>query len=215
MRSLIRVIKVGGSLLNWLQLRPAFDKWLQSLPSAVNVLVAGGGPFAEAIWQASQTFALSEEVAHWLCIDAMSLSSRLFAKIAGPDVEIITEFDDLRRRAEHSLSCRLVFDSNDFLRNYESRLTGSVLPRDWTVSSDSIAARLAEVLSADELILLKSSDLPTGDLRSLAEQGYVDPFFPAFANCRFRRHFINLRGKLLSDGIALSTPEQLCANTTL
>jgi 5-(aminomethyl)-3-furanmethanol phosphate kinase len=213
MRPFIRVIKVGGSLLDWSRLPGAVEAWLRSQPSAVNVLIAGAGPFTEAIWQASRTLTLSEVDAHWLCIDAMSLTSQLLVKVV-KHAELVTEFAELRRRAEHSLSCRFIFDSNEFLRDHESRLTGSVLARDWTVSSDSIAARLAEVLAADELVLLKSSDPPTGEHRSLADQGYVDQFFPAFANCRFRCNFVNLRGLLLSDGIALSTPQQLCANTT-
>jgi len=72
-------------------------------------------------------------------------------------------------------------------------LPGSVLPRSWTVSSDSIAARLAEVLPADELVLLKSSDPTTGEADGLADQEYVDEFFPAFARCRFRCKFVDLR----------------------
>lgn len=192
MRPSIRVIKVGGSLLNWSQLRITLEEWLQAQSSAANVLIAGGGHFTNSIWRASRTFSLSEEAAHWLCIDAMSLASRLLAKVV-PNLELITQFDELRHRVELLASCRIDFDSNEFLRERESDLSGSVLARNWTVSSDSIAARLAEVLPADELVLLKSSDPPTGDARALADQGYVDEFFPAFARCQFRCRFVNLR----------------------
>ena len=192
MRPFIRVIKVGGSLLNWSQLPAAVEEWLQAQPSAVNVLIAGGGPFTEAIWQASRTFSLSEEEAHWLCVDAMSLTSQLLARIV-TNTEPVTQFDELRRRVEQAASGRIVFDPNEFLREHESRLTGSLLASNWTASSDSIAARLAEVLPADELVLLKSSDPPTGEARALADQGYVDEFFPAFARCQFRCRFVNLR----------------------
>jgi len=97
MRPFIRVIKVGGSLLNWSQLPAAVEEWLHAQQSAINVLIAGGGQFTETIWQASQTFALSEEVAHWLCIDAMRLTSRLLAKIV-TNTELVTQFDELRPR---------------------------------------------------------------------------------------------------------------------
>ncbi|MCA9240540.1 MAG: hypothetical protein KDA37_10085, partial [Planctomycetales bacterium] len=50
----------------------------------------------------------------------------------------------------------------------------------WQVTSDSIAARVAEVLDA-ELVLLKAAPPPDGrrqDLDWLADAGYVDRWFP-------------------------------------
>src|SRR4051812_28983906 len=109
MRPRIQVIKVGGSLLDWPQLASALEQWLQSQPLAVNVLIAGGGHFSESIWQASQTFALSEEHAHWLCIDAMSITSRLLTKILA-NTDLITQYDALNRRIERAQSSHIVFD---------------------------------------------------------------------------------------------------------
>lgn len=205
MRPQIRIIKVGGSLLDWSQLPSALEQWLQAQSSAVNILVAGGGQSTESIWQASQTFALSEEAAHWLCIDAMSVTSRLLAAIV-TNSELVTQYKALKRRTEQPAGSRIVFDASQFSREHESSLPGAVLPRDWTVSSDSIAARLAEVLHADQLVLLKSSDPPAPESRGLAEHKYVDEFFPAFDRCRFRRRFVNLRGLHLKADHKLQMP---------
>ena len=55
MTSPVRVVKVGGSLLRHQPEAPAKEtaaslmKWIARQSSAVNVLVAGGGEFAEAI----------------------------------------------------------------------------------------------------------------------------------------------------------------------
>jgi aspartokinase-like uncharacterized kinase len=57
------------------------------------------------------------------------------------------------------------------------------LPANWSVTSDSIAGRLAIALGADELALLKSVSPPVNRdtahwLSELAVAGYVDSFFP-------------------------------------
>ena len=62
-------------------------------------------------------------------------------------------------------------------------------------TSDSIAARLAEVLGADEVVLLKSQDPPSqASLAELAASGYVDAWFPeAAAGLSVR--LVNLRSE--------------------
>ena len=48
----------------------------------------------------------------------------------------------------------------------------------WSVTSDSIAARVAVAFEADQLILLKSVTIPPGmDWEEAAEHGYVDEWF--------------------------------------
>lgn len=192
MRDTIRVVKVGGSLLKWSPLPAALNEWLASQPPAINILIAGGGPLVDAIRQVSQLQSLSDESAHWLCIDAMSVTSRLLADLL-TDFERITEFDDLSHRIATSTTKPIVFDPNEFLRKHESHQPGHVLPHSWAATSDSIAARLAEVLAADELVLLKSTDPPASELRVLTDLGYVDQHFPSFTNSHFQHRFVNLR----------------------
>jgi hypothetical protein len=49
-------------------------------------------------------------------------------------------------------------------------------------------------MRAEELVLLKSADVPSTEAPLLAKLQYVDRFFPNFEDCRFRRRFVNLRG---------------------
>jgi hypothetical protein len=81
-----------------------------------------------------------------------------------------------------------VVDPWEFLRGPDAALGAAALPQTWDVSSDSIAARVAELIAADELVLLKSA-LP-GDAMNLAD--YVDPYF-ATASAKLRSiRFVNL-----------------------
>jgi aspartokinase-like uncharacterized kinase len=187
-----RVIKVGGSLFDWPLLPLALDAWLSGQPSATNVLIAGGGSLVDTIRRASRTFSLDDETAHWLSIDAMGINATFLAGFL-PDAELISTYRELRSAVETDSCRRIVFDAREFLSKHESKLSGCVLPHNWSVTSDSIAARLAAVLAADELVLLKSAD-PSGETTTaLVNAGFVDRYFLAFDDCDFRRRFVNLR----------------------
>jgi len=197
----IRVVKVGGSLLDWPELPVVLDAWLKEQPSASNILISGGGRHVDVIRQTSGSSSLNDETAHWLAIDAMSSNSRWLADFL-PNTAFISTYAELQSAAANNSCRRIVFDVKEFLREHESKLPGSVLPHDWTATSDSIAARVAEALGADELVLLKSADPPTESITALAERGFVDRYFPAFDRCRFRRRFVNLRRFVVSSGVS-------------
>ena len=192
---MLRVIRVGGSLLTWDGLPRALDQWMKRLPIGHNVLVAGGGPWVELLRQSSATFKLDDVAWHWLSIRAMSLTARLLAKLVPGAPPVIEDFGELRVAIDGRPSC-VVFDVHCFLREIEARLPGSPLPHSWDATSDSISARLAEVLGADELVLLKSASAPphaTDDYPQLASLQYVDPCFPDFARSTPVVRFVNLR----------------------
>ena len=154
----LRVVKVGGSLLRGQpdakakeNLSAALTKWLAKQSPAVNVLIAGGGELADVIRQADQTHGLGEEVAHWLCVDALTITARLLGIILKAKVIARTE----EVPAVSPAIC--IFDPAPFLRGVEPLVfSKKSLPHTWAVSSDSIAARIAEFLAARELVLLKS-----------------------------------------------------------
>ncbi len=174
-RPALRVVKLGGSLLDWAGLPAALRTWITSQPAAHNVLVVGGGRLADVIRAADQTHRLGQEPSHWLCVAAMAVTARLVARLL-PEVDFAERLQlrDLRD-GQHRTT---VLDVTDFLRNVEPAAPGTRLPATWDVSSDSIAARLAVVLAADELVLLKSGPPPAGfPFDSAATNGYVDPFF--------------------------------------
>ena len=70
------------------------------------------------------------------------------------------------------------------------------LPRRWRVTSDSIAARMARVFRARELVLLKSVTFPERiSMSEAAELGLVDEYFPTAARDVERVVAINLRSE--------------------
>lgn len=180
----VRVVKVGGSLFDFPQLAPALRDWLAAQPSAQNVLVAGGGKLADAIREADRRFSLGEETSHWLCIDALRVTARLLQGLLH-EARLITVLPQLEAGiVEADPTGTIVFCPEDFMRNERS------LPHAWSVTTDSIAARLAEVLQADELVLLKSSEPPT-DTADMG--GYVDEYFPIAARNVRKIRFVNLQ----------------------
>jgi hypothetical protein len=184
----VRVVKVGGSLLGHQpeaqaqDLAAALTNWLAQQSPAVNVLVAGGGEFAEIIRWADAAHGLGEAAAHWLCVDVLSVTARLLGAMIKESV--VTEEKELPRFCPSVC----VFDPAPFLRNIESRLVANPLPHTWAVTSDSIAARIAESLAASELVLLKSC-LPGADA------GYVDDYFPVAASRLRHIRCVNLRSR--------------------
>jgi hypothetical protein len=69
-----------------------------------------------------------------------------------------------------------VIDGFAFALNDEGR--PGCLPHGWSVTSDSIAGRVARILGAGELILLKSVTIPEGmDWGQAGREGLVDAFF--------------------------------------
>jgi len=190
---MIRVVKLGGSLLDWPQFPAALRQWRSRQPRAFDVFVAGGGVLAETIRKADRDFALGDELSHWLSIDALSITARILAA-AIPEFSLLATYAGLRSEIAEQHGDGVILDVQEFLAEHEADLPGRSLPRDWSVTSDSIAARLAEILRADELVLLKSTDPPSRSLADLAEVGFVDRYFPTAAADLPSPRFVNLRG---------------------
>lgn len=197
----LRVIKVGGSLLDWNDLSPALNGWLARQPPAKHVLLAGGGELAEALRKLDAVHGLDGVRAHWLCIRALSVTARVLATIL-EDAPLHDSLDQVRAWATSIAGPALcVFDCEPLLTGDEPRLGGTVLPRGWQVTSDSISARLAELLYADELVLLKStlpveldgSDGPNVTASQAARQKFVDAHFPQAILSIPQVRWVNLR----------------------
>ncbi|MCA9154762.1 MAG: hypothetical protein KDA38_08240 [Planctomycetales bacterium] len=196
MRRPIRVIKVGGSLFDLPDLRQRVAEWRSRQRTALDVLVAGGGSAADVVRQWQARFALSDEASHWLCVDAMSVTARLLAELLEPSV-LVTEAADLQARLSGDRvdsSPPVVFDAAQFLRAVEPTLAGERLPHSFEATSDSIAARVAGWLEADELVLLKSTllDCPRNAVAG-AEFGLVDRHFPRQIRLPCRVRLVDIR----------------------
>ena len=176
---MIRVVKVGGSLFDFDGLVEHLQQWFAAQSPAVHVLLAGGGTLADVIRMADGRFCLGEEPAHWLAIETLGISARMLHAIL-PGTVLAREFADLDMRQVHSSIRHLsVLEPVQFMRDVEPKLPGCQLPRSWQVTSDSIAARVAQALRADELVLLKSGLPPADASRDMAAaEGYVDAYFP-------------------------------------
>jgi aspartokinase-like uncharacterized kinase len=191
-----RVAKVGGSLFNRPDLRERLIKWRAGQPPAATVLVAGGGELADAVRRFDSLHALDAAAAHWLAIAAMGVSARgLVAIMPGAALcGTITEIE--AATGTGAPAGWAVVDPEPFLRRDESSHPRDALPRGWHVTSDSIAARIATVLGARELVLFKSADPPPGTTRrDAAESGCVDPYFSIAARSVPVVRFVNLRGE--------------------
>ncbi len=193
----VRVIKLGGSLLDDRELADRYRRWLRTQRPARNVLVPGGGRLVDALRQLDRVHTLDPRLTHEMAIDCMGINARLVAGLL-PEAELVTEWNGLRRRLLQMLpegkSGTLVFDVTGFMRQVEPRLIGTPLPHGWNVSSDSIAARLAHLLAAGELVLLKAT-LPAQEPQStqvLSDIGYVDEYFPTIARDVRQMRCVNL-----------------------
>lgn len=188
--TLLRVVKIGGSLFDLEDLPERLDHWLSSQSSAKNILLAGGGPWADEVRKAANIFHLSEEDSHWLCIRAMSLTAQLLSVLL-PKAKLSTKLDEIQLGSANQL---WIFDAERFLLQHKEDYEAAPLPHNGDVTSDSIAAKIAIVLGAQQLVLLKSKPSPVADDYSkAAEQGYVDDYFPLIAQNLPAVRFVNLR----------------------
>ncbi len=171
------VVKVGGSLLDLPGLGARLRSWLDTQSTREIILVVGGGAAADLIRRADQRYGLGPEKSHWLAIRAMSLNSHLLAEIL-PRSRVVNSLELCVEVWQHDATP--ILDVFELLRADESN--PNRLPRFWDVTSDSIAAIVAVLAGASQLILLKSRAPESGkSWMELAQEGYVDPYFARVA----------------------------------
>ena len=185
----LRVIKLGGSLLDYAELAIKLRTWLARQTPATDVLIVGGGKAVEALRQLDAEMQLGDETAHDLAMAAMSLSAAWAAQRFS-EMRLARDIAEIAGQSPPEIPTRWLLDTHRFA----SELPADRLPRSWDVTSDSIAARAAEALRALELVLVKSAAPPEPfDLESLAAAGYVDRYFPTAAREVARIRAVNLR----------------------
>jgi aspartokinase-like uncharacterized kinase len=183
------VVKVGGSLFDLPELGPRLRRWLATLPTEKIVLVPGGGRMADVVRDLDQRHRLGEETAHWLALRTLTLHAEFLATLVD-NAAVVTDLGACPALWNQG---RLpVLDGFAFARTDHGR-PGS-LPHSWAVTSDSLAARVARVLDARELILLKSMTIPEPtDWREAGRRGWVDVFFAAAIGAELAVRSINFR----------------------
>lgn len=188
-----RVVKIGGSLLDLVDLVTRLEAWTAKQPTAINVWVVGGGRLADEVRERECSGVIDSEDAHWQAIEAMEASAtQLFS--ASSNWSLVRSFENLLEAISEGREASNRYEPNRVFLPLEWLRSTDVLPHSWDVTSDSIAATLAADLKFDEVVLLKSVDAFPEDATTLAAKGIVDRYFPiAIAELDFR--IVNLRGE--------------------
>lgn len=143
----LAVVKVGGSLAT----RPEESRRLgESIAEAAGqvplVVVPGGGPFAEQVRAFDRTHRLSPDSAHWMAILGMDQYAFALSDVI-PESRIVE--DRAGMQLAHAEGEVPVLAPSRWLRATDE------LPHTWDVTSDSLAAYLATLLGADQLVMVK------------------------------------------------------------
>ena len=143
------VLKIGGSLGRGTKLKPLCQRLAELGRKRRILVVPGGGAFADMVRDYHSRYELSDSAAHWMAILAMDQFGHALADLI-PDGEPVR---GLAAARETAAAGRVpVLNSFDLLFRVDP------LERSWRVTSDSIAAWVAEQVGARTLVLLKSVD---------------------------------------------------------
>ena len=185
------VIKLGGSLLACDDWPRRLERWLQPQPAVTRVIVCGGGAAVDALRAQDREQAMDAGECHWQAIAEMTRNT-LAAAARFPQARVCCCLQEVASGREHGPL--VFFDCQPFLKNESPGNGLEPLPQSWDVTSDSIAARVAVRLAAEELVLLKSANPEQRhgvlSLSELSAAGYVDAFFPQAAR--------GLRGRMVN-----------------
>ncbi|MFN4259701.1 MAG: uridylate kinase [Gemmataceae bacterium] len=164
------VVKVGGSLFDWPDLGPVLTGWLKTLATPRLILLPGGGPVADVVRAYDRWHRLGEETSHWLALRGLTLQAYVLATLL-PSARVVP--DAASCAATWEQGALPILDGYEWFRRDEGQ--PGCLPHAWEVTSDALAARVAVLTKAYQLILLKSTDMPLGrDWRELGQVGFVD-----------------------------------------
>lgn len=203
----VRVVKLGGSLLTLPDLSNRLQEWIGKQISKTNIIIVGGGVLVDEVRRFCRLQKTGQEAEHWLCVRAMGVNTQSLSWLL-EDMGCVVDFEYLK----HSLTGggSWLFDVEQFLKRHEPSCTGVCLPADESVTSDSIAARVAVVLAAEELVLLKSTSLSAATtIEEAARRGYVDDFMQQLASELPETRCVNFRDESCSEVRLYKTNELL------
>ena len=165
------IVKLGGSLARDSRL----PEWLDMLSSAGGgrvVIVPGGGPFANDVRARQRQLRFDDRVAHNMAVLAMAQFAMVLHGICAELVPAATTSVIVDALASKRVALWLPMEA---LRWQADPLAT------WDVTSDSLAAWLANQLPATTLVLVKAASLPAHCTpQQYADLGVVDARFAEF-----------------------------------
>jgi 5-(aminomethyl)-3-furanmethanol phosphate kinase len=171
----VAVVKVGGSLLQRKDLPHKLQHWLthQMHEQQINLIIGGGGVI-DSLRQLDQIHQIDAAAMHWQCVHALRVTMQVVAQWL-PEVSVIGSPAAFAKHCWQRPAGVFLIAPDAFYHPS----SGDSLPCNWTTTSDSIAALLAQRLSAERLVLLKSCEIvDPHDLNAAAAGGIVDPVLP-------------------------------------
>jgi 5-(aminomethyl)-3-furanmethanol phosphate kinase len=169
------VVKVGGSLFDLPELGKRLQAWWKPFKLKKIIIIPGGGQAADAVRLFDRVQQLGEERAHWCALQSLNSNSFMLDCLITEGSRAY-QLADLHDNWRSGHQVQILF-THQFLRSDENN--PDHLPHSWDVSSDSVSARVAIVVNAKKLMLLKSVSIPPGmTWTEASERGYVDKYFP-------------------------------------
>ena len=178
------IIKLGGSLSQADTLLNCLDKIEKNYKHQKVIIVPGGGAFADQVRMAQSHWQFDDSIAHKMAILAMQQMALL---IQGLKSEWMI--------AETTTHLTEGLKTNNVLiwSPCNKELAANDIAESWDITSDSLAAWLANKLSAQHLILVKSATIDQNlSLQELSQTGIIDKCFCEFvADSAFKINIIN------------------------
>jgi aspartokinase-like uncharacterized kinase len=180
------VVKVGGSLYDLPDLVDRLRTFLARLEGRSFVIVPGGGATVDVVRAFDECHRLGEESSHWLALRALTLNAHFLAEVLGA-VRVVVD-------AEQALTAWQagdipILEAHAFAE--ADRGQPGEVPHFWEATSDALAARVAAVMGAKELVLLKSATV--GELHEAVWRGIVDQHFRQLLPATVKVRVVNLR----------------------
>ena len=161
------VVKVGGSLAETGRLK-AILKVIAASQRPI-VVVPGGGQFADKVRDLQNAIRFDDAAAHRLAMLGMHQMAEVYFTLE----ERLAPADSLDGIAR-VLATGLI----PVWLPLQMCQGDTEIPANWSITSDGLAARLAERMGGTDLYLLKSIDVLTeATIEEVTEAGVVDPAF--------------------------------------
>lgn len=179
----MRVIKLGGSLVKDQSIASCLQKVADKYPTGA-VVVPGGGLFADLVRQSQEQWGFNDIIAHHMAILAMQQMALLFSGLAQKFV-IAQSINDIKKHLDQG--------QNVIWSPAIESLNNAHIAASWSITSDSLAAWLAQQLKAEELIVIKAVHFRHDiDFEEMAKQNIVDKAFNNYIkNAEFKTSIIN------------------------